>query len=105
MTLLVTARAMEDNVLDAMNMAEDAVLRTTRPFAEAFEPVTRRMPTLPTNALLPAPAELVDNGFDFIERLTANQQDFTNRLLEVLPMNFETSTPKVAKASPKAHAA
>jgi hypothetical protein len=105
MTLLVTAKAMEDTVLDAMNMAEDAALRTTRLFAEAFEPVTRLMPTLPTSALLPAPAEVVDHGFDFIDRLTANQRDFTNRLLEVLPINFETSMPKMAKASSKAQAA
>jgi hypothetical protein len=59
-TLLVTATAVEDNVLDTMKLAEDAVVRTARTFAEGLEPITKRMPEVPLSGLLsPRPSSTI----------------------------------------------
>jgi hypothetical protein len=104
-TLLTTATAVEDNVLDTMQMAEDVVVRTARIFAEGFEPITSLGPELPLGGFVPAPAEVVDHSFVFINRLLANLRDFTDRLTEVLPIRYEAASPRAVKASAKAQAA
>jgi hypothetical protein len=104
-TLLATATAVEDNVLDTMKMAEDAVVHTARSFAEGFEPITKLLPEVPLGGLVPAPAEMVDHTFGFVDRLAANLRDFTKSLIEVLPIKVEAGPPRAVKASPKAQAA
>jgi hypothetical protein len=104
-TLLATATALEDNVLDTMKMAEDAVIHTARTFAEGFEPIVKLLPALPLGGLLPAPAEVVDHTFGFVDRFVTNLRDFTKGFIAVLPIKVEAGSLRVLKASPKAHAA
>ena len=75
MSLLTTATAMEDNVLDTMKMAEDAVVHTAHTFAEGFKPLRKYLPEPPVSELVPAPAEIVEHTFGFIDRLTANLRE------------------------------
>ena len=93
-TLLTTVTAVEDNVLDTMQMAEDAVVRTARIFAEGFEPITKLAPEFPLGGFLPAPAEVADHSFAFIDRLMVNLRHFTHRLTEVVPIRYEAVSPR-----------
>jgi hypothetical protein len=102
-TLLATATAVEDNVLDTMKMAEDAAVHTARTFVEGFEPIIKWLPELPAGGLVPAPADIVDHGFGFVDRLVANLRDFATTLVAMLP-KVEVG-PTAVKAAPKAHAA
>ena len=104
-TLLTTAAAVEDNVLETMQMTEDAVLRTARLLAEEFEPVTRRVPELPEGGFVPAPAEAVNHSLAFVDRLWTNLRGFADRLVEVMAIRQESAPPKPVKTSPKPHAA
>jgi hypothetical protein len=103
-TLLATAMAVEDNVLDTMKMAEDAVVRTARTLAEGFEPITEFLPEFPMGGLMPTPAEVVDHTFGFVDRVAANLRDFSTRLVALLPATVQTR-PATVKAPPKAQAA
>jgi hypothetical protein len=103
-TWLATATAVEDSVLDTMKMAEDVVIHTAHSFAEGFEPITKLLPELPLGGLVPAPAEVVDHTFGFVDRLEANLRDFANRLVALFPVKVE-ARPTAVKASPKAQAA
>lgn len=103
-TLLATATAVEDNVLDTMKMAEDAVVRTARTLAEGFEPITERLPEFAVGGLMPRPAEVVDHTFGFVDRLAANLRDFMTRLVALLPAKVEAG-PAAVKAPPKVRAA
>jgi hypothetical protein len=103
-TLLATVTAVEDNVLDTMKLAEDAVVRTARTWAEGFEPITERLPEFPTGSLMPTPAEVIDHAFGFVDRLVANLRDFNTRLVALLPATLKTG-PAAVKAPPKAQAA
>ena len=104
-TLLGTATAVEDNVLDMMKQAEDAVVRNARLSAERFEPITKLLPRLPYLELMPTPAEVVDHSFGFIDRLTANLRDFSNTVVGLLPVAFEATPVKATKTTPKVQAA
>jgi hypothetical protein len=104
-TLLTTATAVEDNVLDTMHATEDAVLRTARLLAEEFEPLTERVPEFPAGGFVPAPAEVVDHSLAFVDRLWANLREFADRLVDVMPLRHPAATPKSAKPTAKPHAA
>ena len=104
MTVLDTASAMETNVLDTMKMAEDAVLHLTRTMVHGLEPVTKRMPERPVNSLWPAPDEVVDHSFEFVDKVVANLRAFSKEFVELLPVKVEPH-PRAVKASPKAQAA
>ncbi len=104
MSTLVTATAFEDDLLDALQTLEDAVLRTVRSVVEGVEPITKLMPELPFGDQVPAPSDLVDHTFGFIDKLVANQREFAVKLVALLPIKVEAPAARV-KAAPKAHAA
>jgi hypothetical protein len=104
-TLLATATAVEDNVLDTMKMAEDAVIRNARIIAAGLEPITKLLPDVPLGNSVPAPTEFVDHTFGFVDRLTANLRDFTNGFIDALSVKGEAGPPRTVRATPKAHAA
>ena len=53
---------------------------------------------------MPAPAEIVEHTFGFIDRLTANLREFSDRLVTLANSRVE-DRPTAVKASSKAQAA
>jgi hypothetical protein len=104
-TLLTTATAIEDNVLDAMKMAEDVVIHIARTVTDGFEPIVKLLPELPLGGLVPAPAEAVDHTFGFVDRLVVNVRDFAKQFIDVLPIKAQAGSPRTLKSSQKAQAA
>ncbi len=104
MATLATATAFEDDVLDAMQTVEDALLRSLRAVIDGLEPLLKLLPEPPYGELVPAPAEMVKHVFVFINKVVANQRDFATKLVELLPAKAVGPVPTV-KPAPKAQAA
>jgi len=104
MSTLATATKFEDDVLRALNTVEDAALRTLRYVGEAVEPITKLMAEPPLGGQVPAPADVVDHMFVFVDKLVTNQREFAMKLVELLPTRVDAPAPKV-KSAPKARAA
>jgi hypothetical protein len=95
---------MEDSYFDLVKTMEDTVLHIARTLAEGFEPLIKQLPERPTTGLLPAPGEVANHTFDFVDRLVSNLREFTGQLVALTPSEA-VSRPIPAKTSAKAHAA
>jgi hypothetical protein len=78
-----SAKATQQQILDGMQASQKWILEQVRTQAEATPPA------LPGAQKLAAPAsradldKLVDDAFDFTEKLLANQREFTHKLVAV----------------------
>jgi hypothetical protein len=90
MGLLPAATATEDSFFDAVKMAEDSVVHTARTLRDGFEPLSKRLPERPTRTLLPAPAEMANHCFDFVDRVLGNLRDFAGELGALRPSTAES---------------
>jgi hypothetical protein len=82
MSVLATATNVQDQVLDAINTGQDAVLSAVKAVAENIAPLTDKLPAAPFANQLPERVDLVNTAFGFAQRLLANQQEFTTKLIE-----------------------
>ena len=71
----------EEQVLGALSMAQEAVVDGIKSLAEAVEPV---IPDVPRPFAAEA-AELVDGAFTFAEKLLHNSHEFVGRLFAFAP--------------------
>jgi hypothetical protein len=101
MSLLITATAVEDSILETTKRAEDVVVHMARTFAEGVEPLNKY---LPERRLGVARTEVVEHTFGFVDGLVANLRDFTSQLVALVPDKGE-ARPTAVKASSKARAA
>ena len=85
-----------------MKMAEGAVVHTAPTVVDGFGPTIKQLPDL--GGLVPAPAQIVDQGLGFVNRLAANLRDFTTNLVAMLPTTGEAGRAAV-KATPNFHKA
>ena|SRR5207248_4491691 len=68
----------EQQVLDALSVAQEAVLDGIKTFAEAVDPV---LPDVPRPFATEA-SQLVDGAFTFAEKLLHNSHEFVGRLID-----------------------
>jgi hypothetical protein len=87
-------KTVEEQVLVALSVAQEAVVDGVRQFAEAVEPV---IPDVPRPFAAEA-SQLVDGAFTFAEKLLHNSHEFVGRLLDAA----DTSTTDKASASASA---
>lgn len=73
--------AAQEQFLESVRQGQDAVIEAVRVWSDAtFKAVSATpLPDVPADP--PKPAELVAGGFDFAERLLAEQRAFAERLL------------------------
>lgn len=91
----------EEQVLDLLKQAEEAIVSAVASVARAVAPLVPDLPSVPNQ--LPTPTEVVDASFAFAERLLANQKQFVSRLVDAAsPVLPEGPTPPAApKSAPK----
>jgi hypothetical protein len=104
MSTLTTASAVEDYVLDVTKAAEDLVIRTARTITDELQPLTKSWLERPSTPFGPAPREILDHTFGFVDRVVANLREFSSQLVVLLPDQAEAHPTSVKTAS-KAHAA
>lgn len=91
-------KPVEQQVLDALTVAEEAVLDGLRSLAEAVDPV---LPDVPRPFAAEA-ADLVDGAFTFAEKLLHNSHEFIGKLIDAADTSKAASKPAPAtKASAK----
>jgi hypothetical protein len=78
MPITEITKTVEQQVLDALSVAQEAVVDGLKSLVEAVEPV---LPDVPRPFAEEA-TQLVDGAFTFAEKLLQNSHEFVGRLLE-----------------------
>jgi hypothetical protein len=97
-----TLTDIQTKVLDAIDTVQAPVVDYVKQAAEKLDEVLpENRPSLPEQ--VPAPAELVDFGFGFAQKLLEDQRDFIKALFEAAaPLYGAPAKPVKASAKPKA---
>ena|SRR5438270_11659319 len=89
-------KTVEQQVLDALSVAQEAVVDGVKSFAEAVEPV---LPDVPRPFAAEA-ADLLDGAFTFAEKLLHSSHQFVGKLLDATaPGTADQPAPKPAPAT------
>ena len=94
--------AAQDQLLAAISTTQAAFVdgvRTMTSTMTASMPAMAKVPAMPGMDKLPTPADALELGFGFAERLLAGQRDFAERLLAAMTPVTEVAKPKAAKAA------
>jgi hypothetical protein len=92
---------MQAEILKTVQRSQEAVIEAIKTWADAVRTITPPMPevTLPFSDKLPKPEELVQNAYDFAEKLLASQRKFAEDLLHaatpLLPGKGDTGAKKI----------
>lgn len=73
--------AAQDQVLAAIKTTQAAILDGVRSVSSSLSAVMPSLPTIPGLDKLPNPADSLELGFGFAERLLASQREFAEQLL------------------------
>ena len=71
----------EKQFLDAIRESQRAIVEAVGAWAKSIESVSAVYPPVPDLPDPPTPAQVVDNAFDFAEKLLAAQHEFARNLL------------------------
>ena len=93
-------KTVEQQVLDALTIAQEAVVDGVRSVAEAVDPV---LPDVPRPFAAEA-ADLVDGAFTFAEKLLHNSHEFVGKLIDATDTSKQSAAPKATPAPAKASA-
>ena len=88
-------KTVEQQVLDALTIAQEAVVDGVRSVAEAVDPV---LPDVPRPFAAEA-ADLVDGAFTFAEKLLHNSHEFVGKLIDATDTS-KAPAPPAPQANP-----
>jgi hypothetical protein len=77
-----TSKTAQDQVLSAVRQSQKAVVDAVGAWAKAVEKAVPELPNTPKGVDVPKPAEVVENAFDYAEKLLAAQRAFAKDLLK-----------------------
>jgi hypothetical protein len=72
----------EKQFLDAVREGQEAIVDAVGAWAKGVERLSVSYPPVPEAPELPTPQQVVENAFDFAEKLLAAQREFARNLLE-----------------------
>jgi hypothetical protein len=96
-----------DRVLSLIGDAQDAVVKSVSSVSQLVGSVIPDLPALPLSDAIPAPRELVDEGFSFAERVLKQQKGYATDLVkafEPISTKVIANGKKTKKAAAKATA-
>ncbi len=92
--------ALEDQVLETVRQSQEAVVKAVKTWAEAGKSIVPDLPPLPFADQLPNTVDIVENAFEFADKLLAAQRDFAAAVLEAAkPVIGKAETPKTNSRS------
>ena len=109
MDITETLTSVQDQVIETTKAVEEQVVEYVRTVANALdERLPEDRPALPFADSIPAPADLVDRGFELVDAILENQSAFAKTLVKT-QHDFATSIldalspllPAAAKPAPK----
>jgi hypothetical protein len=74
--------ALEDQVLETVRQSQEAVVKAVQTWADAGKSLIPDLPPLPFADQLPNTADMVENAFNFADRLLASQRQFAAAILD-----------------------
>jgi hypothetical protein len=74
--------ALEDQVLETVRQSQEAVVKAVQTWAEAGKSLVPELPPLPFADQLPNAVDMVENAFNFADRLLATQRQFAAAVLD-----------------------
>jgi hypothetical protein len=93
--------ALEDQVLETVRQSQEAVVKAVKTWADAGKSMVPDLPPLPFADQLPNTVDIVENAFDFADKLLAAQRDFAAAILEAArPVISKSDTPKATNNRP-----
>jgi microcompartment protein CcmL/EutN len=96
-TLDDTTRAAQDQFLGAVRQGQQAVVDAVAACATAVKELTPSIPTVPSSTEIPRPQEIVDNAFDFAQKLLDAQRDFAHNVISAAAPAIQKATPSPQK--------
>jgi hypothetical protein len=79
----------EKQFLDAVRQGQQVIVDGVGAWAKSVERLSVAYPPVPELPERPTPQQVVDNAFDFAERLLAAQREFARSLLEAAAPAFQ----------------
>ena len=96
-TVTDATRAAQDQYLTALRQSQHAIVDAIAAWSRAVQESTPKAPPVPSIESLPTPQEVIDNTFDFAQKLLDAQRDFTHNVISATSPVVEKSTPENVK--------
>ena len=81
-TIYETTQASQEQFFAAVRQSQQAVLDAVAAWAKAVEEITPPVTAVPGLESLPKPDTVVDNAFDFAQKLLDTQRDFAHNIIK-----------------------
>ena len=96
-TLNDATRTAQDQYLTAVRQSQHAIVDAVAAWARAVQDIAPPAPPIPNIESLPKPQEVIDNAFDFTQKLLDAQRDFTNNIISAASPILEKAAPENVK--------
>jgi hypothetical protein len=91
------ARASQEQILATVKQSQEAVTEAVAAWAKAVEGLVPSLPAMPGAEELPKPQAVIENAFDFAQKLLDAQRDFSRKVLAAATPVIEKSATKPSK--------
>ena len=90
----------QENLLGAITGAQSAAISAVSTVTETVAGFLPSLPEIPFAKAVPAPAQVIENGFSFVERLVASQKSYALELAKaVSPLTSKVGVNGTAKTT------
>jgi hypothetical protein len=91
------ARSSQEQILATVKQSQEAVVEAVAAWAKAVEGLTPSLPAMPGAEELPKPQAVIENAFDFAQKLLDAQRDFSRKVLAAATPVIEKSATQPSK--------
>ena len=81
-TIYETTQASQEQFIDAVRQSQQAVLDAVAAWTKAVEEIAPPLPTVAGLENLPKPEVVVDNAYDFAQKLLDTQREFARNIIQ-----------------------
>lgn len=90
-TIQDAAQASQEQFVEALRQSQQAVLEAVAAWTKAVEEIAPPLPALAGIENLPKPEAVVDNAFDFAQKLLDTQREFAHNIVKAASPALEQS--------------
>ena len=96
-TIYETTQASHEQFVAAVRQSQQVVLDAVTAWAKAVEEISPPVPALPGLENMPKPEIVVDNAFDFAQKLLDAHRDFAQHFITAASPVWDSPAPGAAK--------
>ena len=91
-TITEAAQASQEQILATVRQGQQAVVDAVATWAKAVEGIAPALPAVPGSGRLPRPETVVENAFDFAQKLLDAQREFARSVIAAAAPAFAKSS-------------